>query len=57
MHYSHCHRDHHTKETCWKLHGYPPEHPRHEVTQNASSKPNGNSQFLANNVTLTLVMP
>jgi len=29
---SHCDRDHHTKETRWKLHGYPPKHPRHGVT-------------------------
>jgi len=55
-HCSHCDRDHHTKETCWKLHDYPPKHPRHGVTQNAYSKPNGNSPFSANNVTTTLMM-
>jgi len=56
LHYSHCDRDHHTKETCWKLHGYPPKHPRHGVTQNAFSEPNGNCQFSSNNVTSNLVM-
>jgi len=55
-HCSYCDRDHYTKETCWKLHGYPSEHPRHGVTQNAYSKPNGNSQFSINNVTSTPVM-
>ena len=24
LHCSHCDRDHHTRDTCWKLHGYPP---------------------------------
>jgi len=56
LHCSHCDRDHHTKETCWKLHGYPPKHLRHGVTHNAYSKLNGNSKILANNVTTTLVM-
>jgi len=41
LHCSHCDKDHHTKETCWKLHGYPPKHQRHGVTQNANSKLNG----------------
>jgi len=45
MHCSHCDIDHHTKETCWKLHNYPPKHPRHGITRNAYIKPNGNNQF------------
>ncbi|KAJ1422971.1 hypothetical protein SESBI_12740 [Sesbania bispinosa] len=49
-------RDHHTKETCWKLHGYPPEHPKHGATKNAYSKHNGSSQSSANNVTVTPMM-
>ena len=56
LHCSHCDRDHHTKETCWKLHNYHPEHPRHGVTQNAYSKSNGNSQFSTNNITMAQVM-
>jgi len=56
LHCSHCDRDHHIKETYWKLHGYPPKHLRHGVTRNVYSKPNVNSQFSANNVTASPVM-
>ena len=56
LHCSHCDRDHHTKETCWKLHDYPPKHPKHGVNQNAYSKPNRNSQFSTNNLTTTPIV-
>ncbi|XP_014490342.1 uncharacterized protein LOC106753071 [Vigna radiata var. radiata] len=56
LHFSHCDRDYHTKDTCWKLHGYPPEHPKHGATKNAYSKHNGSSQSLANIVTTTPMM-
>jgi len=56
LHFSHCDRHHHKKETSWKLCDYPPKHPRHGVTQNAYSKPNENSQFSSNNVITTLMM-
>ena len=29
LHCSYCDRDHHVRETCWKLNVYPPEHPKH----------------------------
>ena len=29
LHCSYCDRDHHVRETCWKLNGYPLGHPRH----------------------------
>lgn len=35
LHCSYCDCDHHVRETCWKLNGYPPEHPKH-----ASNKSN-----------------
>jgi len=56
MHCSHCDIDHHTKDTCWKLHDYSPKHRRHGVTQNAYFKPNRNSQFSTNNVIATPLM-
>ncbi|BFG29707.1 hypothetical protein CerSpe_159810 [Prunus speciosa] len=27
LHCSYCDKDHHVRDTCWKLHGYPPGHP------------------------------
>jgi hypothetical protein len=38
LHCSYCDRDHHVRETCWKLNGYPPEHLKH-----ASNKSNHRS--------------
>ena len=44
LHCSYCDHDHHVRETCWKLNGYPPEHPKH-----ASNKSNqGSSSFKRN---------
>ncbi|KAJ0084746.1 hypothetical protein Patl1_29409 [Pistacia atlantica] len=44
LHCSYCDRDHHVRETCWKLNGYPPEHPKH-----ASNRPNqGHTHFKRN---------
>ncbi|RVW31814.1 Retrovirus-related Pol polyprotein from transposon TNT 1-94 [Vitis vinifera] len=45
LHCSYCDRDHHVRETCWKLNGYPPEHPKH-----ASNRSNhGSTHFKRNN--------
>ncbi|KAJ0031257.1 hypothetical protein Pint_14688 [Pistacia integerrima] len=46
LHCSYCDHDHdhHIRETCWKLNGYPPEHPRH-----ASNRSNqGHTHFKCN---------
>ena len=37
LHCSYCDRDHHVRETCWKLNGYPPEHPKHASNINQGS--------------------
>ncbi|RVW67415.1 Retrovirus-related Pol polyprotein from transposon TNT 1-94 [Vitis vinifera] len=45
LHCSYCDRDHHVRETCWKLNGYPLEHPKH-----ASNRSNhGSTHFKRNN--------
>ena len=45
LHCSYCDCDHHVRETCWKLNGYPLEHPKH-----ASNKSNqGSTHFKRNN--------
>ncbi|RVW70672.1 Retrovirus-related Pol polyprotein from transposon RE1 [Vitis vinifera] len=45
LHCSYCDRDHHVRETCWKLNGYPPEHPKQ-----ASNRSNhGSTHFKRNN--------
>ncbi|RVX20135.1 Retrovirus-related Pol polyprotein from transposon RE1 [Vitis vinifera] len=45
LHCSYCDRDHHVRETCWKLNGYPPEHLKH-----ASNRSNhGSTHFKRNN--------
>jgi hypothetical protein len=44
LHCSYCDRDHHVRETCWKLNGYPPEHPKH-----ASNKSNHRSTSFKRN--------
>lgn len=33
LHCDYCDRDHHTMKTCWKLHGFPPGHPKHQSNQ------------------------
>ncbi|KAJ0014255.1 hypothetical protein Pint_21379 [Pistacia integerrima] len=44
LHCSYCDRDHHVRETCWKLNGYPLEHPKH-----ASNRSNqGHTHFKRN---------
>ena len=50
LHCTHCDRDHHTKETCWKLHGYPPGQSKHTTAKNHHFKSNSNNQSSANNV-------
>jgi len=50
LHCTHCDRDHHTKETCWKLHGYPPGQSKHTTAKNHHFKSNNNNQSSANNV-------
>ncbi|XP_020270654.1 LOW QUALITY PROTEIN: uncharacterized protein LOC109845793 [Asparagus officinalis] len=60
LHCTYCDRDHHVRETCWKLNGYPPEHPKH--TSNRSNqgsthfKRNNSHQSSANNVKESSVM-
>ncbi|RVX22254.1 Retrovirus-related Pol polyprotein from transposon RE2 [Vitis vinifera] len=44
LHCSYCDRDHHVRETCWKLNGYPPGHPKH-----ASNKSNQRSTHFKRN--------
>ena len=54
MHFSYCDRDHHVRETCWKLNGYLPEHPKHASNKSNqgsfSFKRNHSHQSSANNV-------
>ncbi|KAG8377807.1 hypothetical protein BUALT_Bualt08G0072000 [Buddleja alternifolia] len=50
LHCSHCNRDNHVRETCWKLNGYPPGHPKHASAKNTQSKHNNNNQSSVNNV-------
>nr|KYP76552.1 Retrovirus-related Pol polyprotein from transposon TNT 1-94 [Cajanus cajan] len=50
LHCSHCDRDHHTKETFWKLHGYPPGQSKHSTNKHYHSKPNHNNQSSTNHV-------
>jgi hypothetical protein len=33
LHCSYCDNDHHVRDTCWKLHGYPPDHPKHKANR------------------------
>nr|TKR97670.1 hypothetical protein D5086_0000213150 [Populus alba] len=33
LHCSYCDNDHHVRDTCWKLHGYPPGHPKHKTSR------------------------
>ncbi|RVW37291.1 hypothetical protein CK203_088200 [Vitis vinifera] len=54
LHCSYCDRDHHVRETCWKLNGYPPEHPKHASNrsnhESTHFKRNNSHQSSANNV-------
>ncbi|XP_008229790.1 PREDICTED: uncharacterized protein LOC103329135 [Prunus mume] len=43
LHCSYCDKDHHVRDTCWKLHGYPPGHPKHK--SNRSNHGGNRSQF------------
>ncbi|RVW33420.1 Retrovirus-related Pol polyprotein from transposon RE1 [Vitis vinifera] len=60
LHCSYCDRDHHVRETCWKLNGYPPEHPKHASNRSNHGsthfKRNNSHQSSANNVKERLVM-
>jgi len=33
LHCSYCDNDHHVRDTCWKLHGYPLGHPKHKASR------------------------
>jgi len=33
LHCTYCDSDHHVQDTCWKLHGYPPGHPKHKASR------------------------
>ncbi|CAL5346093.1 unnamed protein product [Camellia sinensis] len=60
LHCSYCNQDHHVRDTCWKLHGYPLGHPKHHSTKSVQGRNrpkqfNGN-QSPANNVTDGLTM-
>ena len=54
LHCSYCDQDYHVRETCWKLNGYPPGHPKHKsnrLNQGGNrSKHNNNNQSSVNNV-------
>lgn len=54
LHCSYCDRDHHVRETCWKLNGYPPGHPKHAINKSKQggthSKHNNGHQSSVNNV-------
>lgn len=52
-----CDRDDHTRETCLKLHGYPPGHPKHTIAKNNHFNPSDNNQSSINNVRETPTMP
>jgi hypothetical protein len=60
LHCSYCDRGHHVRETCWKLNGYPPEHPKHASNKSNQGrthfKHNNSHQSSANNVKESLVM-
>ncbi|RVX01388.1 Retrovirus-related Pol polyprotein from transposon TNT 1-94 [Vitis vinifera] len=60
LHCSYCDRDHHVRETCWKLNGYPPEHPKHASNRSNHGsthfKRNNSHQSSANNVKERSVM-
>ncbi|KAH7692774.1 RNA-directed DNA polymerase protein [Dioscorea alata] len=54
LHCSYCDCDHHVRETCWKLNGYPPGHPKHASNKSNQRKThfksNNNHQSSVNNV-------
>ena len=56
LHCSYCDRDHHTRETCWKLHGYPPGHPKHSTAKNNHFKHNDSNQSSIHNIRETPAM-
>nr|TKR90365.1 hypothetical protein D5086_0000234800 [Populus alba] len=33
LHCTYCDKDHHMRDTYWKLHGYPPGHPKHKANR------------------------
>ncbi|KAB5545119.1 hypothetical protein DKX38_013231 [Salix brachista] len=37
LHCYYCDRDHHLRETCWKMNGNPPEHPKHASNKSQKS--------------------
>uniref|UniRef100_A0A5B7C6V8 Uncharacterized protein n=1 Tax=Davidia involucrata TaxID=16924 RepID=A0A5B7C6V8_DAVIN len=39
LHCSYCDQDHHVRDTCWKLNGYPPGHPKHKSNRSNLCKP------------------
>ncbi|KAJ0040446.1 hypothetical protein Pint_27323 [Pistacia integerrima] len=57
---SYCDRDHHVRETCWKLNGYPPEHPKYASNRSNQGhthfKRNHSHQSSVNNVKESPIM-
>jgi len=45
---SHSDKDHRTRVTCWKLHGYPPGQSKHATVKNHHFKPNNDNQSSTN---------
>jgi hypothetical protein len=43
LHCSYCDHNHHVRETCWKLNGYPPEYPKHLSNNRHHSNSSSNS--------------
>ncbi|CAL2239954.1 unnamed protein product [Prunus armeniaca] len=49
LHYSHCDRDHHTVDKCYKLHGYPPGHRLHKSGKGKGKVSSGSANNVASN--------
>ena len=56
LHYSHCGRDYHTKETCYKIHGYPEGHRLHKPNRSKGDSTRKWTSSSANNVKTGLSM-
>ena len=51
LHCTHCDRDHHTIDTCYKLHGYPPGHRLHKSNRNKKGS-SSSANHVQNNPTM-----
>ncbi|XP_016647541.1 PREDICTED: uncharacterized protein LOC107880502 [Prunus mume] len=49
LHCSHCDRDHHTVDKCYKLHGYPPGHRLHKSGKGKGKVSSGSANNVASN--------